>query len=246
MSKVYTIHGNVCSPTDNSHSITAIYISKDRTSKLKKFNLKFKHFAFFPSCPVKLLQCCSEFKRQCHFHSSNTGSECPNATDCFCKCEHTTWHDSCRALRFCGTFSFYSSLSQNEAYQHDSSLQLCSNAKWIQNPSEAHLGKVETVPPLHPFLHLWCVIKKLKPKSSIRGAAGTWLKKRGFDIRVLQPHFPGPCQNCITATATHDGAQDKRNVVLKMGFAEGSCWNIDQRTLLFWDPAAVSGGAGAG
>lgn len=68
-------------------------------------------------------------------------------------------------------------------------------------------------------------------------------------------HFPGSMsrlhiRHCSTwgkGARRKSGRGEKREGGgFKIGFAEGSSWNIHHSRLFFWDPSAVSGGAGVG
>lgn len=64
--------------------------------------------------------------------------------------------------------------------------------------------------------------------------------------------FLGRCHDYPAATAAQEerdcrervGEKKKRG--FRIEFAEGSSWNIHHSMLFFWDPTAVSGGAGVG
>lgn len=63
-------------------------------------------------------------------------------------------------------------------------------------------------------------------------------------------HFPGLMSGLYIATAaapeSRGREREKKGGRVKIGFAEGSSWNIHHSMLLMWDPTTVSGGAEVG
>lgn len=170
-----------------------------------------------------------------------------------CDCELPTWHYSRIVLL---QDMWLISLSQNVSESWLISIHSL-EAKCIQTPSEAHLGKLETVLISAPLLFTsdaWYHI--VQTKVIDQGSGWNLFKmKREPRRRMSSPakHLPGSMSRLHSRLCSTWGKREKKKSGrqkkggdFNIGFAEGSSWNIHHSMLFFWDPTAVSGGAGVG
>lgn len=103
---------------------------------------------------------------------------------------------------------------------------------------ETHLGKLETVPPVNSLFHLWCMTSNSLNPSHWSG------QQQKVRVKTHQPRSRLHNHHCNRWWKTERQREKKIRWVFKMGFAEGSHWNIHHTMLFFWEPTAVSRGAG--